>query len=147
MFKHDDTSYKELLKDLPTKWKEFVLQEAMLSDPKALPVDWRKADPLPPLILNSCVQWISEDETEVYAHKSNVWVLFKKDGTTEVIDPEETSGVIYAGEDKRIVQRFDSIPQTVPADVVRAIRINLGALTDARGHSYGVEWHLYAIKH
>lgn len=147
MYRHNDQQYKELLKTLPKEWFDFTIQEALLSDPDKLPVDWRAAEPLPHLILNSSVQWVGDDPKEIYYHKSNIWLLFKKDGSSVFMEPEETSGVVYQGSDKRLVKRFDGIPQTMPTDVVRAIRITLGAFTDEHGRSYGAVWHLYAIKH
>lgn len=120
------------------KWYEGILTQASLSEPHLLPT-WESVKSIEklPVILDAPFTNVITPFSSQVSHTE--WVLFYKDGRSELVTPSPTSGWSNIGN----VTRFEtSVPDEMPEGVEEAIQIVHGASSDSHG-GYGIVWFLY----
>lgn len=131
---------------LTGQWLTYAIDEAAKVPEQHLITDWksRHVKPLPKTMTNHCEFWEKElySKEDYYVHNSNVWILIHANGEIELHEIDETSGHYYVGPSRRVVETFKAMPKVMPATVVKAIQLNLGAY-EKDERSYGARWYLY----
>lgn len=131
---------------VPGEWLDYIVQEAQRAPAQHLNTNWKgsQTKPLPAVLDNPGYVWESESGDE-WVHNSMVWILITAKGDVTIHDIPETSGHRCVGPTRRIVETFTGEVMPMPKDVVRAIKVNLGAYEE-NDRSYGARWYLYQVE-
>ena len=126
------------------EWKKYLSDLVNQVDAKKLNLDWDKAYyPLPKQLRNPAVVKEYRNGEREYV-SSQLWLRLTKAGSSELLVPEETSGVLLEGETGKVLKPFNGLPLVTPDDTDYLIRIHIRESENKTGQStLDMSWHLY----
>lgn len=129
-----------LIKGIDPEWEEF-LKDIIVNTQNKRELFIPEPRPMIYQLRNPTVVIREDDGGETHV-SGCVWLLSFKDGRSELVVPEETSGVFLERKTGRLLSNFDSLPTPIPDDVEAIIRISLR--TDPKTDERGIGWRMYS---
>lgn len=129
------------LQELDAEMYEFITAQLTDSYAEELPIKWLHALKLPAWLNSSHKLVTKNGGYDTVSHTSEHWLLRHDDGSWSFPDIKPTKGTHICEESKRIVEVYNNAPQQMPPNILRAIKITIGAHDNGRR---GVSWTLYS---
>lgn len=128
------------------EWQEYLLSVLDDANGRKLPVDFDDVDLVHDIeyqLHNSTVTIRYKDGKEIIA-SSQVWIAFKEDGTRELIEPPETSGVLIEAETGKVLKSYNGLPMPLPKGTKHLIRIHIRNQVQPSGDvKSSMRWRLF----
>lgn len=139
----ESSKFISKLKAIDEELYDFIVANFAYSYAKNVPRGWKIGSKPLPEFIHVRERLTTADDGCTINHTSDHWLLIDAKGNATLVDGDPTYGARIQASSGRTLEVYNNAPKPMPSNVVKAIRITIGALP-INGVMKGISWTLYS---